>query len=127
MLSKTNGIVPMTPGADHSEKEGYFVVGSAGKPIVAPNATDKPIGLILDGESTSGKDAVAILGALSGTALVKLGGAATKLSHGQLVAGGTVQNDTGAGARVLVCVFLEDGVTDELVEAAIITPIPIAG
>ncbi|MFO7534720.1 MAG: hypothetical protein R6X19_03395 [Kiritimatiellia bacterium] len=126
MLSKTNGIISMTPGADHSEKEGHFVNGSAGKPVVCAAATDKPIGVLLDGEATTGKDTVALCGATSGTCLVKLGGAATKLSHGELVAGGTVKNDTGAGARILCCTFLEDGVEGELVEAAIITPIVIA-
>ncbi len=126
MMSKTNGLVPMTPAADHSEKEGYFVQGTGGKATVCSNVADKPIGVIVDGEADPGLDTIAILGATSGTLQVKLGGAATKGSHGELMADGTVQDDDGSGARVLVCVFLESGSIGELVEAAPITPIVIA-
>lgn len=126
MMSKTNGLVSMTPAADHSEKEGYFVLGTDGKATICTATTDKPIGVIVDGEVADGKDTIAMLGATAGTLQVKLGGSATKGKHGELMADGTVQDDDGSGARVLVCVFLETGVVGELVEAAPITPIVIA-
>lgn len=122
-LVRTNGIIPMTPAADQTGKEGYFVEVSSGEAAVVNAATDVPLGVILYGEDTDGQSAIGIPGALAGTVRVKLGGAVTAIGTKlQLEADGTVIADAGSGARVLVAKALETGAEDELIEAALIEP-----
>ena len=90
--------------------------------ISATAASDIPHGVITDGENTDGQDSVALFNQPA-PVKVKLGAAATAMSFGCLHAtDGTVSNDAGSGARVRVCLFLETGVTDELVDAILIYP-----
>lgn len=117
-------IIPLTPAADHRGKEGHFVVLTAGNAAIsATSASDIPLGVIIDGENTDGKDSVLLCDGGAQTVRVKLGAAATAGTYGTLHAtDGTVCDDPGSGARVRVCRFLEDGSADELVEAVLITP-----
>jgi hypothetical protein len=105
--SRGNSVIKATPGADHRTKRGQFViVSSAGVAnISATAASDIPHGVITDGENTDGQDS------------------SPAFSFGCLHAtDGTVSDDAGTGARVRVCLFLESGVTDELVDAILIQP-----
>lgn len=121
---KTNAIISLKPTADHSAKEGFFVKNSSGDAALVSVATDIPLGVILDGEDTSGRDSVAIAGGYSGTCHVKAGGAISKGNFLQLAADGTVIADDGATAgRVLVGRALEDAAADELCEAVIFVPV----
>lgn len=122
MQVKTNAILALTPSADQTLLEGYFVEVAAGVASVVNAATDIPLGVILDGEDVDGKSSIAVAGGFAGTCKVKLSGAVSQGDLGQLAADGTVITDSGAGARVIVCRFLEDGVADELVEAVIFLP-----
>jgi len=122
--SRGNSVIKATPGADHRTKRGQFViVSSAGVAnISATAASDIPHGVITDGENTDGQDSIALFNTPE-PVKVKLGAAATAFSFGCLHAtDGTVSDDAGTGARVRVCLFLESGVTDELVDAILIQP-----
>lgn len=122
---KDNAIVAITPATDHSAKEGYFVENSSGSCEVSNAATDLPLGVIVDGETTSGKDSVALMN-FKGTVHVKLGGNVAKHAKLQLSTDGTVVTDATSGARVLVAQALEAGSTGDLIEAALYGPIPYA-
>ncbi len=124
MIVKTNGIISLEPTADHTTLEGYFVENSSGKAAIVNAATDIPIGPILDGEDTAGRDTVAIAGAFAGTCLVKLSGTVAQFALLQLAADGTCVTDAGTGARVIVGRALQAGVSGSLIEATIIHPDP---
>lgn len=114
--------LPQPAGVDHSTKRGFFVELTGGAASVCNAATDEPYGCITDGERAGGRSAVALCGGNVGTVRVKTSGNVAKGRRGQLAADGTVVQDTGAGARVLVCRFCEDGVSGELVEALLLDP-----
>lgn len=121
-LIKSQGIIALTPTADHTSSEGFFVEYSAGSAAIVNAATDLPIGVIVDGEETTGKSSIAVGGAFHGTVHVKVTGTVAQGAFGQLTATGTCITDAGSGARVIVCRFLEAGVTGDLVEAILMVP-----
>jgi hypothetical protein len=125
MVVKANAIVAMTPAADHSTKQGYFVSNSSGSAAIVSSATALPMGVILDGETTSGKDSVALMN-FGGTVHVKLSGTVSANDKLQLAADGTVVVDAASSARVLVAQALEAGVSGDLIEAALYGPIVYA-
>lgn len=125
-IVRKEAIIAMTPGADHSEKEGYFVKLSAGDPIVCNSAADVPFGVIIDGEATSGQDTIGVSGGMACTAHVKLSGSVAKGADLQLHTDGSCVTDGLDGARVIVAKALEDGVTGDLIEAVILTPVQYA-
>ncbi|MFA6289934.1 MAG: hypothetical protein WC661_21330 [Opitutaceae bacterium] len=128
MLVKNNALVSLTPTADHSEKEGFFIKLAGITAALVTAATDLPFGVIVDGEPVTGKDSVAVGAAYPGIVTVKLGavpGAVVAGSRLQLNADGTVKLDTGAGARVLVAIAIEAGAADELIQAVLIKPVVI--
>lgn len=122
-IARKEAILSMTPGADHSDYEGYFVELTAGNPTVCNAATDVPFGIILDGEPTTGVDSIGVCGGNFGPARVKLSGVVAKGADLQLAADGTCVTDALAGARVIVAKALEAGVSGDLIEAVILTPV----
>jgi len=128
MIARENAILPLTPAADYTGKEGYFVKIATGKCTLCTATTDVPIGVILEGFSTTGKCSVGLIGAgLAGTVKVKV----TATSPGTIVLGsplelaaedGTVKLGTGAGATV-VGTALESGAAGELIEAMLSLPV----
>jgi len=125
MVVKANAIVPMTPAADQTGKEGYFVENSSGNAVILNNAADLPIGVIVDGETTSGKSSIALMN-FSGTVHVKLSGTVNANALLQLANDGTVVTDAGSSARVIVARALEAGVSGDLIEAAFYGPLVYA-
>lgn len=124
MQIKDKAILALTPTADHSLLEGYFVENSAGSAAIVNAATDIPLGVILDGEETSGKDSIAIAGGFAGTCYVKTSGVIAFGALLQLAADGTVITDAGTGARVIVGRKVDQGssVSGDLIEAVIFLP-----
>lgn len=128
MIARSNAILPFTPAADYTGKEGYFVKVSGSTVTLCTATTDSPIGVITEGADTTGKVSVAVHGAgLAGTVRVKV----TATSPGTIVLGsplelaaedGTVKLGIGAGATV-VATALESGAAGELIEA-VLTPAP---
>jgi len=113
----------MTPTADHSDYEGYFVKNSSGSAALCDSASDDPLGVILDGEDTDGQDSIGLLGGMRKTAHVKLAGTVSQFGLIQLTSAGKAEADAGTGARVIVGRVLEAGVADEKVEAILFTPV----
>jgi len=122
-----NGIIPMPPTADHSEKKGCFVKNSSGSAALCTAATDLPVGPIVDGDDTTGNDSVAMCGATPGVVPVKLGAANTAFGFGVLASDGErVIDDPGTGARVRVCRFIESGAENERVLAILMLPLVLS-
>jgi hypothetical protein len=122
-IARKEAIIAMTPGADHSEKEGYFVKLSAGKPIACTAASDVPFGIILHGEDTDGVDSIGVSGGLASTAHVKLSGDVAQGADLQLHTDGSCVTDALSAARVIVAKALEAGSSGDLIEAVILTPV----
>lgn len=122
---KANAIVAMTPAADQSDKQGYLVKNSSGDAALVAATTDLPMGVIVDGETTSGKSSIALLN-FSGTVHIKLSGTVAANALLQVQNDGTVITDAGSSARIIVARALEAGVSGDLIEAAFYGPIVYA-
>ena len=73
-LTRDAAIFALTPAADQTGKEGYAVKIVAGEAAISTAHRRKLFGVILDGETTSGKSTVASMAGASGTVKVKLSG-----------------------------------------------------
>jgi hypothetical protein len=124
-IVRTDGLLALVPAADHSEKVGYFVEFSSGTASVVNATTDKPIGVIVDGETTSGSDTIA-LSNFPGVVKVKLSGAVTQGDFLTVANDGTVITDAGTGSRIQVARALETGVSGDLVNAILQTPLALS-
>jgi len=118
-LTRDNAIFAMTPAADQTGKEGYAVKVVAGEAAIS-TAHNGNFGVILDGETTSGKSTVASMAGASGTVKVKLGA-----TPGTVVMGSLLMVHTDAtwklhtGSNNVCAVAIEDGVATNLIEAAL--------
>lgn len=130
LFCRNNAVLPATPAADQSGKEGYLVnltsVSGVLTATVSSSATVVAEGVILEGRPTTGKSSVGIHGAISGTVRVKLSGTVSAGDKLQQAADGTLVTDAGSGARVVVGIALEDGVSGDLIEAALFTPLTLS-
>ena len=116
MKARDNALIAMTPAADMSGKEGYFIKADGS----LAGADETPFGVITEVQPNGGDVSVAICsGGFAGTVKIKLGANASK--------GDDVGSDAnGAGdsaAAVVAAQVIEDGEADELVEAVIYKPI----
>lgn len=126
MIARENAIIPLTPAADYTGYEGYFVKAAGSTVTLCTGTTDSPLGVITSEAAATGKVSVAIIGAgLAGTVKVKV----TASSPGSIVLGsplelaaedGTVKLGTGGGATV-VATAMETGAAGELIEAVLCT------
>lgn len=129
MISRSTAVIPLTPTADHTGKEGYFVENSSGSAAIVNAATDIPIGVITEGGETTGKSAIAVP-AFGGIVKVKV----TDTSPGTITLGtyltvksdGTVQADAGTGSRVRVARAVEAGAAGELIDAYLMEPVALS-
>ena len=123
MISRETSIIPSLHVADFTGKEGYFVESAAGADSIVNHAADIPLGVITEGLAAGSSIA---LPSYAGIVKVKVTGAApgaiVRGSYGTVKNDGTVQLDSGAGARVRVCRFLEAGAANELVDAYLVEP-----
>lgn len=126
LLSRAIAILPFTPATDMSDKKGYLVTLSGDTATLNASATVRARGVVLEGSTTSGLTMVGILGSLPGTVPMKLSGAVTKGDALQQAADGTVVTDAAAGARVIVGIALETGVSGDIIEVATQTPTVLA-
>ncbi len=123
---KDLAIIAMTPTADHSTNKGYLVKNSSGSAALNDSATAAALGVILDGEPTTGKDSIALLGGNLGTVKLKAGGTITAFSLLAQKNDGTVIVDAGTGARVVMGRALEAAVSTEIFEAMVFFPVVYA-
>jgi len=123
LYSRGNAILPFTPSADHTDKEGYLVTLAVDTATISTSATVPAEGVILDGRPTTGKSAIGILGGLAAPIRMRASGAIVKGDRLQQAADGTVVTDAGPGtARVVVGLALEAAVSGQLFEAVAFTP-----
>ena len=124
MIVRESSVMPLTPYEDHRTYEGYAVNLNGGKSTIAStNATTKPFGVIAQGENTDGVDQIVIFGSEK-LVKVKLAGSVSQGAYGQLYTDGVrFVTDATSGGRVICCMFLEAGVSGDLVDAKLITPV----
>lgn len=123
-MTRAFPVIPLTPAADYSAKQGYLGTFASDTFTVSASATTPVTGVILEGATTSGLVSVGILGNLCGTCRLKAGGTITKGDWVQQHTDGRVVTDAGGGGRVIVGVALESAVANDLCEVALITPTP---
>jgi hypothetical protein len=128
-LARSLAILPFLAASDLTGKSGHFVTVSAAGAVDLPKAnTDLPFGLALTDAPAGEPVSIALSrGGLAGTVRVKLAGPVSSVgAFLSLQPGGRVIAAPPSGARVLVAQALETGVTDELIEAILIAPIPLS-
>ena len=126
LYARGNAIIPLTPNETHVDKEGYLVTFSGTTASLSASATVVATGVILEGQATTGKSSIGILGALAGTVRLKASGTITAGARVQQSTDGSIVTDAASGARVVVGVALESGVSGDLIEVATFTPTTLA-
>jgi hydrogenase maturation factor HypE len=132
LLARGNAIFPDT-GVDLSAAVGKLVTFSAGVPAVSASATVPATGIVLDASTrtvtgnTVYENSIGILGALPGPVYAKISGSATAIGFGdtlQQAADGTLTNDAGTGARVVVgvCADKNGAVAGDMCTVAFFSP-----
>ena len=116
-LTRDTAIFALTPAADQTDKEGYAVKIVAGEAAIS-TAHNGNFGVILDGETTSGKSTIASMAGASGTVKVKLSGTVALGGNLMIHTDGTWK--AHASTKIVAGVAMEAGVADELVEAALV-------
>jgi hypothetical protein len=120
-------VIPMTPNEDHTGKEGYAVKVSSGKAALVTGDTDTPLGVILDGETTAGKSAVAVADACAGTVRVKLDATPGTVAIGTYLTITSTGTFKAAVSTKTQCArALESGAANELIEAVLHRPVAAA-
>ena len=120
---RDSAVYPFTPATDMTNNKGYTVTLAGETATLSASATVPAEGVVLDGEPTTGKASVAILGAGIPPVLMKCSGTITKGDKVAQHTDGRIKTDPGTGARVVLGIAMEDGVADELIEVATFTPI----
>jgi hypothetical protein len=128
MKARSTSVFPLTPTADHTGKEGFFILPTGA--LVSSATAALPLGVILEGAETTGKDSVGLPN-IEGTVKVKL-----SATPGAVIAGsflvldgttfGTAKLDPGSAARIQVARALEAGAANELIEAYLVHPAVLA-
>src|SRR4051812_16185019 len=123
LYKRGNAILPFTPSADHTDKEGYLVNVALEIATISASAAVPVTGIILEGRPVAGKSAIGMLGALPAPVGLRASGVIAKGAEVQQAADGTVVTDAGAGARLIVGTALEGAVAGQLFEAIVHKPI----
>ena len=133
LQAKGNAIFPET-ATDLSTAIGKLVTFSAGAPSVSASATVPAVGIVLDarkrvvGSTTRYDNAIGVLGQLPGPVRALISATATPIKLGdalQQSTDGTLTNDAGSGARLIVgiCTDLNGAVAGDLAEVSLFAPI----
>ena len=126
MIARSTAVIPLSPTADHTGKEGFFILATGA--LVSSATATPPLGVIAEGFDVGAKDSVALPN-FGGTVKVKLGatpGAVVAGSYLVLQADGSAKLDPGTGARIRVARALEAGIAQELIEAVLVEPAILA-
>lgn len=121
MKARENAIIPITPAADHSGKEGYAVTTNGTTCAIVSSNASSAFGVIVRGYPTTGKDSVAAFS--SGIPVkVKLAASAGTVVLGTKLKvhtdGTFAASDLGVG-DVIGAIALEDGANNELIDAVL--------
>lgn len=123
---RETAVIALTAAADYSAGRGKSVTISGDTATLSASATTQARGIILEGATSGNQVTVAILGAGGGTVPAKLSGTVTKGDKLQQHTDGTWITDAGNGSRVVSLVALESGVSGDIIEAAMLTPISLS-
>lgn len=115
-LTRDTALFSFASAADLTGKEGYAVEIESGK-VELWDGTGALFGVVVDGDATSGRNTVASFAGASGTVKVKLNGTVSAGDRLEVESGGTWI--THSGSDDVFGVAIEDGVADELIEAAL--------
>ena len=115
-LTRDTAIFAIASSADLTGKEGYAVKIAALKAEIA-TAVDDVFGVVLDGETTTGKNTIASIAGASGTVKVKLSNTVALGGKLMVHTDGTWKAHTGS--NTVIGVAMEAGTATELVEAAL--------
>jgi len=116
-IARDTSLIALTPAADQTGKEGYAVKIAALKAAIS-TADSGNFGVIVDGETTTGKSTIAAMAGASGTVKVKLSGTVALGGNLMIHTDGTWK--AHASTKIVAGVAMEAGVADELVEAALV-------
>lgn len=114
--------IALTPSVTHVAKEGYLVTFSGDTATLSASASVPASGVILNGEATTSRDTIAILGCHNEAVHMKASGTITKGAFVQQHTDGSVITDAATGARVVVGVAAESAVSGDLFMVFPITP-----
>jgi len=116
-IARDTSLIALTPAADQTGKEGYAVKIVAGEAAIS-TAHSGNFGVIVDGETTSGKSTIAAMAGASGTVKVKLSGTVTLGGNLMIHTDGTWK--AHASTKIVAGVAMEAGTSDEIIEAALV-------
>jgi len=116
-IARDTSLIALTPAADQTGKEGYAVKIVALEAAIS-TADSGNFGVIVDGETTTGKSTIAAMAGASGTVKVKLSGTVALGGNLMIHTDGTWK--AHASTKIVAGVAMEAGVADELVEAALV-------
>lgn len=125
-FARDSAVYALTPATDLSDKKGYLVTISGDTATLSASASTHARGVILDGEATTGKASIGILGGNIGPCQFRAGGTIVKGDLVQQHTDGTVLTDAATGARVIVGVAMEAAVSGELFEVVPTKPITLS-
>ena len=122
LAARQTPILPIT-GTDLSALLGKLITFSAGVPAVSASATVPAVAIVLDGNIATKNSSVGFLAANLPPVRAKISATATAISLGdtlQQSTDGTLTNDAGTGARVVVgvCTDPNGAVAGDLCEVA---------
>lgn len=124
LYARGNAIIPFTPSADHTDKEGYLVDLAGDVATISSSASVPAKGVILEGQDTDSVSSIGILGGLAAPVRLRAGGTIAKGAEVQQGADGRVLTDAGNGnARLIVGVALEAAVAGQLFDAVAHKPV----
>jgi len=116
-IARDTSLIALTPAADQTGKEGYAVKIAALKAAIS-TADSGNFGVIVDGETTTGKSTIAAMAGASGTVKVKLSGTVALGGNLMIHTDGTWK--AHASTKIVAGVAMEAGTATELVEAALV-------
>jgi hypothetical protein len=114
-LTRDTALFSFASAADLTDNEGYAVEVESGK-VELWDGTGDLFGVIVDGDTTSGRNTVASFAGASGTVKVKLNGTVSAGDLLEAESGGTFIKRSSGDATAMA---IEDGTATELVEAAL--------
>lgn len=127
MKLRSQGIIRATPAADYSAYEGYGVTLSVVAGILtatlSASATAPIEGIIVEAGTVAQGVSILIPGNESGSCHVKLSGTVAAGEKIQQAADGTFVTDAAAGARSVIGLAFESGVSGDLIEVFPYTPL----
>jgi len=126
LKTRTEAILALTPTEDQTGKEGCAVKASGAAAALVNADTDIPLGVILDGQDTSGKSTVQLCEGASGTVRVRLSSAPGSVGLGTYLSiGSDATFKQAISAKTMCARAAQAGAAGELIEAVLFRPVTV--